>query len=263
MIDLFGAAGLAALDALARRRALYAFDFDGTLAPIVDHPAAARAEASTLDLLRALGRHVPVVLLTGRAVDDLRQRIDFAPSYLIGNHGAEGLPGGHDDAHESQRAAVRGWLAQWAAAIAHEPLAAGDEGRIAVEAKAFSLSIHYRAAFDQDAARRAIANAVARLEPAPRVVGGKCVVNLLPEGAPDKGLALRALVGFENAESAFFVGDDVTDESVFVGAPDDWVTVRVGPTSDSAARYAIDGQGDIDRCLRVVIASIENARAAR
>ena len=266
MIDLFGPEGLAALDTIARTRVLYAFDFDGTLAPIVDVPDAARAAPSTVSLLSTLGALVPTVILTGRAVDDIRQRLEFTPLHLIGNHGAEGMPdplrhsladsvSAHGGMAE-HRDVAEGWLAQWPAAIGPQ---AADAG-IVVEPKSYSISIHYRASADHDAARRAIAAAIDELVPAPRIIGGKCVVNLLPAGAPDKGRALRSLVQFERCDAAFFVGDDLTDEAVFEDAPASWVTVKVGRSADSAARYFIEDQRDIERCLQRLIASVEAAR---
>lgn len=265
MIDLFGSEGLAAMAALSRRRVLYAFDFDGTLAPIVAVPDDARAAPSTAALLSTLGALVPTVLITGRGVDDLRQRIAFTPLHLIGNHGAEGMPdtlrhslAASVSAHsgdEAHRDVVVTWLAQWPAAIA----ASGATDGIVVEPKRYSLSIHYRQADDHDAAMRAITGAIGLLEPPPRIIGGKCVFNLLPEGAPDKGTALRTLVQYEGCEAAFFVGDDLTDEAAFQNAPSGWITVRVGRDEASAARYFIGQQVDIDHCLAKLIANAEAA----
>ena len=262
MIDLFGAAGLDALARLARGPALYAFDFDGTLAPIVSQPDQARAGAETVALLRRLGALVPTALVTGRSTDDLRGRIEFTPRYLVGNHGAEGVPAsmhlpfaGVDDhaGAAAHRAVVSDWLAQWPEAIAPE----GPEPGILVEPKAYSLSIHYRAASNHAAAHARIAAAVSRLDPLPRVIGGKCVFNLLPAGAPDKGTALLALMRLERGDTAFFIGDDLTDEAAFQVAPPAWVTVRVGESADSAARYFIREQGDIDRCLALLLDGAE------
>ena len=265
MIDLFGPEGLAALEQLSHRRALYAFDFDGTLAPIVEVPDAAQAAPSTVALLSTLGALVPTVLITGRGVDDIRRRIEFTPLHLIGNHGAEGMPdtlrhslAASVSAHsgdEAHRDIVVTWLAQWPAAIA----SAGAIDGIVVEAKRYSLSIHFRQADAHDAAARAIDGAIARLEPQPRIIGGKCVFNLLPEGAPDKGSALRALVQIEGCDAAFFVGDDLTDEAAFEAAPDAWITVRVGRDEHSAARFFIPEQADIDHCLQKLIACAEAA----
>lgn len=254
MIDLFSAAGQDAVARLACERTLYAFDFDGTLAPIVDRPDAARAHPETERRLRALAARVPTAIVTGRAADDLRSRIDFAPLHVIGNHGAEGLPASLQDATAlaASRAIVRSWIAAWPALLARH----ARDPNIVVEPKAYSLSVHYRHSGDHAAAVRAIESAIRALEPAPRVIAGKCVFNLLPEAAPDKGNALRSLVEFERCSAAFFVGDDVTDEAAFADAPPSWVTVCVGRSDDSRARYFIDDQDAIDRCIDLLFASI-------
>jgi trehalose 6-phosphate phosphatase len=251
VIDLFSPEGIAALDDLARRPSLYAFDFDGTLAPIVVQPDAARAPASTEALLAELTALAPTAVVTGRGVDDLKARLGAAPTYVVGNHGAEGLPGGASPDLEVHRAVVAQWLAQWRAS--------GAEGAgIVVEPKAYSLSIHYRHAPDHDAAMRTIERAFATFDPAPRVIGGKCVFNLLPEGAPDKGSALVALVAASHCETAFFVGDDLTDEVAFANAPASWFTVRVGDVADSAARFFIADQSSMDRCLALVVERVRS-----
>ncbi len=252
MLDLFGDEGLAALRGLARQRTLYAFDYDGTLSPIVARPDDAYASASTIALLERLGRQVPTLLLTGRSADDLRARIAFTPTYLVGNHGAEGLPAelADLDGLAAHRAVVDRWFAHWPRL---------DDERIIVERKTYSLSIHYRLASDHHAARAAIGRAIGQLDPSPRVIGGKCVFNLLPPGAPDKGQALAALVAFDRCTSAFFIGDDVTDEAAFVDAPPAWVTVRVGRDEQSAARFYIADQDAIDRCLRTLIDAVETS----
>ena len=255
MVELFGPDGIRALDALARQRALYAFDFDGTLSPIVEQPGDARADAEIEALLGSLAQRVPTVLLTGRAADDLRHRIGFVPTHLVGNHGAEGLPGTNDVDHDAHRRVVQRWLVQLPMTLASNA-ATG----ILVEPKAYSLSIHYRAAPDHAQARRDIAAAIAALDPPPRIIEGKCVFNLLPEGAPDKGTALRALVAFERCDAAFFIGDDLTDEAAFDDAPPSWVTVRVGASAESHARYFIAEQHDIRRCLQVLLRALDTAR---
>ena len=266
MIDLFSAEGEAALAGLASRRALYAFDFDGTLAPIVAEPDAAVAGERTVALLSRLATMVPTALLTGRGVDDLRRRIAFTPLHLVGNHGAEGLP---DSLHRSladsitaaggegdHRETVAAWLEQLPAVLVTHGL--GEH--IVVEPKKYSVSIHYRLALDHDAAARALTAAIAELCPLPRVIGGKCVFNILPEGAPDKGRALAALVRFERCDAALFIGDDLTDEAAFRIAEPSWVTIHVGTNDESAARFFIADQGDIERCLERILVHVE-ARA--
>ncbi len=262
VIDLFGPQGEAALAGIAGRRTLYAFDFDGTLAPIVARPEDAFASERTATLLSRLAARVPTALLSGRGVDDLRQRIAFTPSHLVGNHGAEGLPlprhrsssgpitASRDADH---RAIVAMWLGQLPSALVAQGL--GTE--VLVEPKSHSLSIHYRLAADQDAAELALTAAIASLDPRPRVIGGKCVFNLLPEGSPDKGQALTTLVRLENCEAAFFIGDDITDEAAFRIAEPSWVTVHVGAGDRSAARFFISDQSDIERCLERLLVHVD------
>ena len=261
MTPLFSPEGERAIAALARGRTLFGFDFDGTLAPIVARPDDAFASVATIDRLARLNARVPVVILTGRSVADVRRRLDFEPRHVVGNHGAEGLPG--DAAAATAERAVHeriaaGWRRQWADAI----VAVGDDPGIVVEDKGASLSVHYRAAADPGAAERAVHAAAARLDPRPRLIGGKRVVNLLPEGAADKGRALDALVRFEGADTAFYIGDDTTDEVAFAQAPDHWMTVRIGPADASAARWSVDGQADIDRVLDRLLAHVATAGGA-
>lgn len=251
MTPLFSAEGDAALAALARRSALYAFDFDGTLAPIVPRPDDARAPASTVERLERLGAVAPVVVITGRGVADLGNRLPFRPRFVVGNHGAEGMPvpigRGTRDEHA---AAVSAWRAQWT-----DALGAGADPGIEVEDKTYSLSVHFRATRDPVAAEAAVLAAAGKLVPPPRRIAGKMVVNLLPEGAADKGQALAGLVRHDGRDAAFFIGDDVTDEVAFENAPASWVTVRVGNVPDSHARFYVPDQADIDAVIDRLLAS--------
>ncbi len=71
---IFSAEGQAALTQLLQQRALLAFDFDGTLAPIVTQPAQARLSQAVAARLAALATRLPVAVIRGRSLADLRQR---------------------------------------------------------------------------------------------------------------------------------------------------------------------------------------------
>ncbi|HZW76021.1 MAG TPA: trehalose-phosphatase, partial [Caldimonas sp.] len=101
--------GLAAIRASLAGRTLLSFDIDGTLAPIVERPWDANVPEPVQRVLARLAARTPVAIITGRAVADARTMLGFAPSYLIGNHGAEGVPGYEDAAAEFARV-CRGWL---------------------------------------------------------------------------------------------------------------------------------------------------------
>ena len=134
------------------------------------------------------------------------------------------------------------------------PIVAAYPG-VELEDKRYSLSLHYRRATNKRAARDALRDAAAALPAPARVVLGKQVINVVPAGAPDKGSALLALRERLGAETALFVGDDVTDEDVFrIDQPDTLLTIRVGVKKTSAAAFAIPSQRDIDALLRRLIA---------
>ena len=59
------------LTRLARERTLCAFDFDGTLSPIVDHPDRAGMRARTRKLLGGLAALYPCIVISGRARSDV------------------------------------------------------------------------------------------------------------------------------------------------------------------------------------------------
>ncbi|HSD11890.1 MAG TPA: trehalose-phosphatase, partial [Candidatus Binatia bacterium] len=69
---------------------LLAFDFDGTLAPIVATPARARMRATTARLMNELKDLYPCVVISGRARADVLERLGNLPGLgVIGNHGIE------------------------------------------------------------------------------------------------------------------------------------------------------------------------------
>lgn len=233
----------ALLEPLAAARSLLAFDFDGTLAPIVSMRDSAFMRESTRALFEAVCHHYPCAVISGRSVADVITRLgDARVKYVVGNHGLE--PGGDLAGCAADVAEVRPLLVQALAA------ASGVE----VEDKHYSLAVHYRAASDKRRARVAIRRAIATLPAAMRVVAGKLVVNVVPARAPDKGHALYTLMAQEQAERALFIGDDVTDEDVFRQATDGRVlTIRIGESKRSAAAYYLRDQGEMDLLLRTLI----------
>ena len=102
-------AGLTRIRAFLSRDTLLAFDIDGTLAPIVDRPWDARVPGDVQRALKSLASHASVAIVTGRAVEDARPMLGFAPRYLIGNHGAEGVPGQERVSEQCARV-CRAWL---------------------------------------------------------------------------------------------------------------------------------------------------------
>lgn len=248
MPHLFSPEGDYALREICQRKPLLALDFDGTLAPIVPRPEDARAPLAISRILTQLASRLPVAVITGRAVDDVSARLGFAPHYIVGNHGAEGLP--------EAGATAASPLPAWRLGLDHAALSAAG---VNVEDKGHSLSLHYRLARDHASARSAIVAAINALTPEPRVIGGKCVYNLLPQDAPDKFQAVRRLIERAGCQSAIFIGDDVTDDIVFEQAPAHWLTIRVGAKERHRARFHLSLQGEVASFLQRLQAALEQS----
>lgn len=246
MVPALGPQGERALAALLRSRPLFGFDFDGTLAPIVTQPEAARVPPPLASALALLAARLPVAVVTGRAAADVRQRLGFEPAFVVGNHGAEGtslaLPAAGAAAMEGFRAKL--------AALAPDLQRAG----VAVEDKGGSFALHYRNAADPALAQSCVDLLAASLDRSLHHFPGKFVLNVVPAGAPDKADAMAELVRHCGCGGAFFAGDDVNDEPVFERAPEHWVTVRVGADGPpSRARFFIDGPPAMEPLLQAVL----------
>lgn len=225
---------------------LLAFDLDGTLAPIVPDPAAAAIPGAIGRVLAELNTRFAVAVITGRSRSDALSHLPFTPRYLIGNHGAEGLPGFASREIDFVRT-VREWHNALDNLITPE-----NHPGIEIENKGATLALHYRRAVNIQEAHKALLAAVDKLLPRPRVIRGKFVENLLPEGAPDKAAALQALMANEGLAKAFFTGDDETDENVFRLDQENIFTVRVERSDDSRAGFYLLGQYEVARMLRTL-----------
>jgi len=231
----------------ATGRALLAFDFDGTLAPIVADREHAVMRPRTRELFTRVCERYPVAVISGRARPDVAARlIGTAPRYVIGNHGAEPDGAGAIDglaALEREIASVLPLLQQ----------ALGGSPGIEIEDKRYSLALHYRHATDEVLAREAIARAVTALPIPIRTTPGKRVVNVLASRARHKGDSFLALCAGERAERSLFVGDDVTDEDVFSTAASSFLGIRIGAATSSAARHFLHDQLEIDGLLDALV----------
>jgi trehalose 6-phosphate phosphatase len=247
----------ARLDEIVGPGLLCAFDFDGTLAPIVTQPEKAHLPLGILQRLVTLAHYTPVAVITGRSVADIRSRLGFEPDFVVGNHGLEGVPGQAYCAGHCEQLCVE-WEQRLAASLQDRTVF--DPG-IRIENKGYSLSVHYRLARDRSKAERQLIALLARLTPQARVITGKCVFNLLPQEALDKGVALERLMEASGARSALYVGDDVTDEDIFRLRRPDLLSVRIGCSVDSAAEFFLYHRLDMFALFDEVIRRLREARA--
>jgi trehalose 6-phosphate phosphatase len=230
------------------------FDFDGTLAPIVQDPAAATAVDGALELLEGLAlRFRRVAVVSGRPRAFLVERV--GPDVdLSGVYGLETRIDGEVRDHPD--------AGRWRAVVA-EVAGSGDvlPAGVLVESKGLSLTVHYREAPEaEDAvlgwAREAAARSGLELRSAKRSV------ELHPPLAVDKGTSVLALS--EGCATVAYLGDDVGDLPAFAAldrlADDGVTTCKVAITSDelhddvaAAADLLLDGPAAVVAALAPLV----------
>jgi trehalose 6-phosphate phosphatase len=216
------AAGRAGLAALLQDpgRALVALDFDGTLSPIVDDPAAAHAHPGAAD---AMCRLAPLVgtlaLITGRHASAAVELggLDRVPGLIVlGQYGRQRWEAGVLTSPPVP-AGVAAARRQLPAVLAE---AGAPEGTW-TEDKQDALAVHTRRTADPGQAlerlRRPLADLAERTGLA--VEPGRMVIELRPPGS-DKGRALRDLVRQRAAAAVMYCGDDLGDEPAFRAVAD-------------------------------------------
>lgn len=230
---------------------LVACDFDGTLAPFVRDPEAARAVPEARAVLAELGRlpQTTLALVSGRDIASLRRVADPPEgTVLIGSHGAESTVESPGDGvgglalTGEETALLRAIEDRLESVVARFP-----EARL--ERKPAGVALHTRGlpARDSVAAQQAGIAAVEALEGDCTVRDGKAVVEFSVR-SETKGGALRRLAAAVAATAVFFAGDDVTDEDAFRALGWGDVGVKVGPGA-SAAGFRV---ADIPELVRVL-----------
>ncbi|GAB3589456.1 hypothetical protein GCM10027446_01890 [Angustibacter peucedani] len=228
----------AAVQGLAGRPLLVGLDFDGVLAPIVERPGHARALPGTIEAVQALAAlpSVTVALVSGRALADLSALTGLTPDgdvRLVGSHGAEVAPDPTpvDEAARQRLADVQARL---------EVLAAEHPGAH-VESKPSAAVLHTRS-LPAAVSARVTAEALALLAEVEgvHVTRGKEVVEAaVTETSKGRAIGrLRDALG--DRAGVLYVGDDVTDETVFTTLQPGDVGVKVGDGDTAAAHRLPD-----------------------
>lgn len=224
---------------------LFLLDYDGTLAPMTQDPDLAVPHPRVAGLLRELAQRFPVFIITGRRVTDVARLLPVAGVRVVGVHGVE--EGVLDGRGGAQGVASR--LKPSEAASIREvarglPRIAG----VRAEDKGSAVALHYRGVEDEEHVRKSLREWAERLPAALRVVWGKKVVEVRPDGY-DKGLAALTLAREHQGLQPVMLGDDTTDEDAFEKLAGeerlDAITIRVGG-GETGAGYRLP---DIDAAV--------------
>jgi trehalose 6-phosphate phosphatase len=191
-------------------------DFDGVLAPIVARPEDAVAPAETrAELERLVEKYALVAVVSGRAGDDVRARVDVDRVVCVGSHGLESEP-------EAER--WRQALTEFAAVAPWPPSA--------IEVKGLAVAFHFRDRADEAAAIREL-DRIAETARDEGLVAryGRKVLEVLPPVGSNKGTAVRRMIGERELRRALAAGDDTTDLDAFAALDGLDVAVRVAVAS--------------------------------
>ena len=217
-------------------------DFDGVLAPIVPRPEDAYPpEATRQELRRLVDRYALVSVVSGRAGDDVRDRVGVDGIVYVGSHGLELS---HEAEHWRQPLRDFASTALW------------DESQ--TENKGLSIAFHFRDVPDERAAVRALEEIAENArEDGLMARFGRKVLEVLPPIGSNKGTAVRHLLEGADLKRALVAGDDTTDIDAFRAVDEFECAVRVAVVSPESptllresAEICVEGTGEFLELLR-------------
>ncbi len=223
-------------------------DIDGTLLDLMPTPREVWVPPGLAKTLRRLHERTggALAMVSGRSLNDID--LIFAPDQFpaVGGHGAEMRIRGDSEAVDVSAPPMDKELKRRLAAIAR--LSPG----ILLEDKGYSLALHYRLAPHAEKAIYAAVSLIrADLPNAPiEVLPGKCVCEIKHSGFT-KASGVHELMKREpfKGRRPFFIGDDVTDETVFAIMPDlDGLAFSVGRRAKGVAGH-FDAPSDVREFL--------------
>jgi trehalose-phosphatase len=228
-------------------------DYDGTLTPIVSRPEDAWLPDSMRQTLRSLTARVPVAILSGRDLDDLRGRVLVDGILYAGSHGFDiaGAGGLRRELGAEYLSVLDATEAELREALDEIPGAQ-------LERKHFSVAAHYRNVNESDAFKVALAmDAVAARHRELRRMDGKKVYELMPDIDWNKGKAVLWLLetlglGGRNV-LPIYIGDDRTDEDAFHALEKRGVAILVSEHPQvTAASYWLKNPDEVECFLQKI-----------
>ncbi|MCE7064787.1 bifunctional alpha,alpha-trehalose-phosphate synthase (UDP-forming)/trehalose-phosphatase [Dyadobacter sp. CY326] len=239
----------------ATNRILF-FDYDGTLAPIVPDPSKAIVSDDVKSLILEIAKRDTVIIISGRDRYFLDNLFKDLPVHIIAEHGALVRTKGsekwilNENYEENWKESIRPIM---------DIYAKRSPGAF-VEEKETSLAWHYRTAEDEEYAQRRAQELLWQLknyiqpELNLQVIDGSKVVEV-KKTAFNKGTSARDFVDSGDYDFVLAIGDDTTDEDMFIALPDTAYTIKIGDDL-SAARNHIRSQEEVFHFLKFMVSSI-------
>jgi len=237
-------------------------DYDGTLTPIVSRPQDAWLSESMRETLRSLAARVPVAILSGRDLDDVRGRMLVDGIVYAGSHGFDIAGGGG-----LRREFGSPYLPALDRAETELREMLDDIPGAQFERKHFSVAAHYRNVKENDAFKVAVAvDAVAARHRELRRINGKKVYELLPDIDWNKGKAVLWLLETLDLERGnappIYIGDDRTDEDAFRALENRGIGILVSEQPQAtAASYRLKNPEEVESFLKKITERLQSTES--
>lgn len=241
---------------LNRPLALF-LDFDGTLVPISPRPEQALLAPATRKLLRSLSRQLPVAIVSGRSLRDIKARVGLNGLTYAGNHGLE-IVGRGFRFHLGNGV---DWLRLLKKLTQQLQQDFKTLRGILIEDKGITLSVHYRLANKKtrQKAGRLLMRQVKPLKDHGRLrIGlGKAVWEIRPPQNWDKGRAVLWVLKQTQFHKRWplYIGDDKTDQDAFRSIRNKGLGIAVGPPRlKGVAHYTVEDPREVNLFLERLLA---------
>lgn len=203
-------------EAFQQDKPLLFLDFDGTLAPIVEHHEQAAISEDMRSLVKELAGKFPVAVVSGRGLADVKKRVGLPKLFYAGSHGFE-ISGPHGFSKDNEEAVKLLPVFEEIEPLLKEKLSHIDG--VDFERKKFTLAIHYRqvSAEQEDEVHSNVSDILVKY-PELSKADGKKVIEVRPAIDWHKGRAVNFLkkeLSTKTNPFSIYIGDDVTDEDAF------------------------------------------------
>jgi alpha,alpha-trehalase len=236
------------------RDPMVCLDFDGTLSEIVSDPDEAVLIDGAAEALGKLAAQCSVVVLSGRDLEDVRQRVGVPGVWYAGSHGFE-MVGPDGSRHDNDAAASAVPVLERAAKTLREELK--NIPSAYVEHKRYAVAVHYRNVSPEYVGEVIAATHRFGRQDGLRITGGRKVVELRPDVEWNKGTALswlRDQIQPTGRLLPIYIGDDLTDEDAFDAVAFNGVGIAVRHDEDrnrpTAAQYTLNNPTEVREFLR-------------
>ncbi|MFW6134729.1 MAG: trehalose-phosphatase [Elusimicrobiota bacterium] len=238
---------------------VFFLDYDGTLTPIVESPELAVITKEMKLTVEKLAKIHTIAIVSGRMREDVQKLVGIKGIFYAGSHGFDIKgPGGFTMIHPVAKKTIP--LVTNIIKQLKEKLK--DTDGALVEEKKFSVAVHYRKVNkleDLQYIEGIVENIVQKYDEL-RLLKGKKVFEILPNIDWDKGKAVRWIMNaFKmpwERTSAFYIGDDTTDEYAFraIITRGTAILVTDEPSKHSVADFQLQSPKEVKKFFEQVIA---------